>query len=63
MKAVIRASRLDKHDKSRFVELAQNVDADAEREAEYLAAVFNMGFVRKACRLAYAYRNRRRRRK
>jgi hypothetical protein len=60
---VVKAATLDNHDKRRFAELAKNVDADAARDADYSAAVFNMGFVRKSWRAAYADRNRRRRRK
>ena len=63
MKAVIRVSKLDRHDKRRFVELTGEVDADIEREVEYLAAVFNMGFVRQSWREAYKSRNKKRRRK
>jgi hypothetical protein len=60
---VVKASTLDNHDKRRFVELAKSVDADIEREVEYLAAVFNMGFVRQSWREAYKSRNMTRRRK
>lgn len=57
---VIRASSLDKHDRKRFVELTPKVDVDAVREAEYLAAAFNMGFVRQSWRAAHKNRRRRR---
>lgn len=47
---VAKVRSLDAHDRKRFVELTPQVDVDAAREAEYLAAVFNMGFVRQSWR-------------
>lgn len=58
---VVPARLLDKHDKKRFVELAPRVDADAEREAEFLAMMFNQQFVRHTWRAAVIGRRRRRR--
>ena len=56
---VVRSRALDVNDRRRFVELTPRVNADAEREAEYLAMLFNSQFVRESWRTA----NKKRRRK
>lgn len=63
---VARVRALDAHDRKRFVELTSDAVAafdeanvDAVREEEYLAAVFNMGFVRQSWRAAHEDRRKR----
>lgn len=57
---VVRSRSLDKHDKRRFTELTPRIDVDAVREAEFLAAAFDMGFVRQSWRAAHQNRRRKR---